>query len=170
MKEYVVLLGLCLLVCAYGEYDVVVMRVNHLIPIINKHWGESDFDYNYNPAYAPIMENGKNVGDMLFVRCQNASDPPPYGVGPSVIGFGKPTGGGFFDNLNEMKLDKLTYKDVIFESEGKLESYGVEDPRVVYREEDGTYYMMYSAVEQKDKNFTSRLALATNKTPWDIHS
>jgi len=38
-----------------------------------------------------------------------------------------------FDNLDEITLNNITLDDVVFESQGQAESYGVEDPRVAFR-------------------------------------
>jgi len=54
----------------------------------------------------------------------------------------------------------------VFDSEETWENYGTEDPRVAYRSDDQTYYMMYSAVEQFPDKVVSMLSLAKTKTPW----
>lgn len=74
-----------------------------------------------------------------------------------------------FSDLNNITMSKIDYSSVIFESQGPAENYGVEDPRVRYRDQDKTYYMFYSAVQQNSTAIVARLSLATTKTP-DIKS
>lgn len=51
-----------------------------------------------------------------------------------------------FSDLSNISMNNISESSVIFEPNGTLENYGVEDPRVKYRDLDKTYYMFYSAV------------------------
>lgn len=53
----------------------------------------------------------------------------------------------FDSKSNLVAFDKVLEQNVVFQSQEAYENYGVEDPRVAYRDSDKTYYMMYSAVQ-----------------------
>jgi len=71
-------------------------------------------------------------------------------------------------NQNNIKFSKISNDDVILAPSRAADAYGTEDPRIVYREKDKTYYLLYSAVSNNP--VVSRLALATTKTPLDKSS
>lgn len=159
------------------EYKVTVKRVNNGEPVLNSKTGESTFMYNYNPSYIPLFATAGAASptqDALLVRCQNlsAGATSQYDVGRSVVALVNRTGGP----LTPSSLGSITFapnsdKNIVLSSEGDAENYGVEDPRVVYRPADRTYYLMYSAVQQYPNNVTARLALATSEdgSTWVRH-
>jgi predicted GH43/DUF377 family glycosyl hydrolase len=118
--------------------------------------------YNYNPSYVAPFAGFINGG--LLVRAQNltAHAKSPFDVGASSIDFAPRTG-----------MFRFGPSVTVLSANGSLENYGVEDPRVVI-DQNGTYYLLYSAVEQNATAITSRLALATSRTPqiaasWKRH-
>jgi len=122
---------------------------------------QSIFKCNYNSAVVPV---GDTFG--LLVRCQDQKNPTdPYSVTPSKLSFTRLVGQFSSDNI---VFENITENRVVLEPESSAEAYGTEDPRVVYREKTGDYYLLYSAVQ--DNPVISRLALATTKTPSDKSS
>jgi predicted GH43/DUF377 family glycosyl hydrolase len=154
-----------------GKYDVYLERVNQQRSFVSKLKSESDYDYNYNPGYAPLHHPDTKMpyADGLFVRTQNKdpSSEDPFKVDKCFITLIKPKNNFIIKDLNNIEFEHNTESKIILEPEGELETYGVEDPRVVYREKDGFYYMFYSAVQDKtpDTNLTSRLRMAKTRTP-----
>jgi predicted GH43/DUF377 family glycosyl hydrolase len=154
---------ICIL-CTVGRpafaatYSVSLKRLNSLKPILNALDGDSTFDYNYNCAYLPLFE-GSVQKDALLVRCQNHTT-NIYTVSPSMLAVSKLTDP---INYNDIGFTKISNEDVVFSPIGPQDAYGTEDPRIVYREKDQTYYLLYSAVSSNP--VVSRLALATTKTP-----
>lgn len=67
----------------------------------------------------------------------------------------------FNESAETVTFDYLSKDAIVFESETIEENYGVEDPRVVYRALDETYYMLYSAVQSFPDRVASMLSLAT---------
>lgn len=157
-----------------ANYKVTAVRVNKERPLCSFKEGQSTYTCNYNPAFADLRIDNKPVAEGIFVRSQNITK-PPYEVGQSVITLAESTSPSrTFDNLDDIKLTKIDQSSVVFEPKGREENYGVEDPRVVYREKDRTYYMYYTAVEQGKGEVFARLSLATTKTPkikdsWERH-
>jgi len=144
--------------CGGASVRVSVTRRNNQQPIgLN-----SSSLYNYNPSYVAPFGRLSNGG--LLVRAQNLSAhaQSPFDVGASSIDFAPRTA-----------MFQFGPSVTVLSSNGSLENYGVEDPRVVV-DANGTYYLLYSAVEQNATAITSRLALATSRTPnvaasWTRH-
>ena len=165
-------------------YKVNAIRVNKQgsstpQAVISKRKGNSIWDLNYNAGVSRIIVNGSG-SDILFVRSQNymnnkaRGEPVPHPlVTKSVIPVLKLVGGGEIkiDNLDNITFQAATQERVGYRGEGYLESYGVEDARVVYREKDKYLYMMYSAVENDTSSgeVIARLALAKTRSPdiWE---
>jgi len=144
-----------------GAYSVIAQRVNGQRPIFPR--GTSIFDYNYNPAFIPRGESFSKAG--LLVRCQNnASNPQnPWAVTPSNLAWSQLAEP--FD-INDLHFHNIASESIVMAPAGSSDNYGDEDPRVVYRESDGLYYLLYSAVEQKPTgDLFCRLSLATSPTP-----
>jgi predicted GH43/DUF377 family glycosyl hydrolase len=115
--------------------------------------------YNYNPAVVPGTENG-DYG--LLVRCQNITNSSdPYSVGPSVLAYVDA-----WDFFNGIFLP-LSDSNIVLRPSSINDSYGCEDPRVVYNRWTMIYYLFYSAVENNNGVPISRLALATMYEPWN---
>jgi len=96
----------------------------------------------------------------LLVRCQNHTATNKYDVTPSMLAVSRITDP---INYNNIGFTKITLDSVVMAPTGPSDAYGDEDPRIVYREKDQTYYLLYSAVSTNP--IVSNLALATTKTP-----
>jgi len=102
----------------------------------------------------------------IIVRCQDQQDPNnPYSVTASKLSYASLIGSF---NPSSVSFTNITADSVVVEPNGPSEAYGTEDPRVVYREKTGDYFLLYSAVQSNP--VVSRLALATTKTPSDKNS
>ena len=157
-------------VYADPKYLVTLKRVNEQKPLCNSLEDKSIFTFNYNPTYVDLRDKGKKIGDAILVRSQNLTAAPNK-VGQSVMTLAKSQSeSGLFDDLDNIKLNRLDTSTVVFQPEGRGESYGAEDPRLVYREKDQTYYLFYTAVEQGEGELFARLALATTKNIQDKSS
>ncbi|KAJ5067263.1 hypothetical protein M0811_13133 [Anaeramoeba ignava] len=146
------------------QYNVSLTRVNKEIPLFNSQFQQSIFTYNYNPSYCPLYQNGKKVVDALMIRSQNTSG-TKYGVKQSVVTF-TTARGGLITDFDNIVFNNITDDDVTLAPSGPLDNYGVEDPRVVFREKDSTYYLLYTAAEQNSSGVFPRLALATSAEPY----
>ena len=128
---------------AHMKYNVTLRRINNEIPLLNSQWNQSDFTYNYNPSYIPIYDkHGKLVHDTLLIRAQD-TDGTQWGAGQSKMPLAQ---FHFNETAETVSMGYLSKDDIVIESETIEENYGVEDPRVIYRPADKTYYMYYSAV------------------------
>ena len=139
------------------NYSVAAVRVNKSKPILSPN--NSVFKFNYNPSLF-TLPNGK---DVLLVRCQ-AVDSNGNAL-PSVLAISE-----FKTPLKEYHLDYIEMTpicecDIVFSPETERETFGTEDPRVVYDSNRKEYHMLYSAVQANP--MFSRLALATSKDPSD---
>jgi len=158
---------LFLLSCFDFKYVVRFEILNDKLPIISsldfKHdHAKSIYKWNYNSA---VIEGSNDKEPIsLLVRCQNQSNPKdPYSVTASVLAVSHMKK---HKDSHEFRFSSIESKDVIFVSKEPYENYGVEDPRIVRDKKTGTYYMLYSAVQDyKNGTIFSRLALATSKTP-----
>ena len=92
-----------------------------------------------------------------MIRSQNDGDDPlnPKFLSPSVLPLVNFT---YDDTTKEISFEYTGEEDIVFEGVEPKENYGTEDPRVVYREKDSTYYMMYTAVEKKGNDLIAKLA------------
>jgi len=139
-----------------STYSVSFRRLNNNTPVVSSLLQESSFKWNYNTAIVP----GQSSFGVL-VRCQDQQNPnEPYSVTPSKLAYAELRGPW---NPNVVIFSNITEASVVFESSGPSEAYGTEDPRVVYRNKTGEYYLLYSAVQNSP--IISRLALAVSKTP-----
>jgi predicted GH43/DUF377 family glycosyl hydrolase len=147
-------------------YTVKARVINNHIPVLNSQKGQSSFVYNYNAAWVP-QKDGEGG---LIVRCQNLKNPnDPYDTTPSVLAWTKLDR---HSNDHNFTFSTITPDSVVFAPESDSDAFGTEDPRIVFRQADQTYYLLYSAVQSYPNNNTviSRLALATSKKPTDRKS
>ncbi len=102
-------------------------------PIISAWDENSDFLYNYNSAYMPMMNDPNAV--TLLVRVQDLlnNSNTIYDVGPSKIAVSRST------ETNHLKYSYITHENVIIDTDRDYQSLGAEDPRVVLF--NGTYYL-----------------------------
>eukprot|EP01113_Clastostelium_recurvatum_P012915 TRINITY_DN1673_c0_g1_i2.p1 TRINITY_DN1673_c0_g1~~TRINITY_DN1673_c0_g1_i2.p1 ORF type:complete len:370 (+),score=95.27 TRINITY_DN1673_c0_g1_i2:44-1111(+) len=155
---------LCSLSGGYAvTYNVISKRLNSNLPVLTfQQAGASVFNYNYNTAYVPLFD-GDRRSSALLVRCQNATT-DEYTTTPSVLALTNLN----MNNLLDMNAEPITAKSVVVQPESSTDAFGTEDPRVVYDHKDGTYYLLYSAVQSKP--VISKLSLATTKTPFNASS
>ena len=139
------------------KYHVSAVRVNQSRPIISK--SNSEYDFNYNPALFSLT-NGE---DGMLVRCQLNN--PNGGALPSALAFSKFKEPLTIQNLDSVEVTPIRAEDIVFEPINELDSYGCEDPRIVYDNWHNEYVMLYSAVQADP--FISKLALATSSDPTD---
>ena len=132
----------------------LIAAQRHLIPYT--HCILLRQDYNYNPAHFTY-----NGNDYLMVRVENRTGSHQawsYG-GPSVFAWSR-----LHSPLN---ASAITLQNVVF-GNGVDD---VEDPRIIYREEEQLYYMMYTKSDGRcTPNPCARLALATASNPLDAQS
>jgi len=178
MKSNSLILLFALFIVIINGYTVTVRKVNRLQPAISSQYkagtpGSSSFKYNYNTAFVPLFDE-KGPRNALLVRAQNQGNiKEPYSVTPSVMPLAFLTTP--LEQLDALSFDPITESSVVFQPDGQDESYGTEDPRVVYRGKTGVYYLLYSAVANTTGGIpVSRLALATtinpvNKNGWTRH-
>eukprot|EP01087_Luapelamoeba_hula_P015767 TRINITY_DN4750_c0_g2_i1.p1 TRINITY_DN4750_c0_g2~~TRINITY_DN4750_c0_g2_i1.p1 ORF type:complete len:363 (-),score=57.39 TRINITY_DN4750_c0_g2_i1:265-1353(-) len=160
----VVLLAVLVVSTKAASWEVKATRLSSQ-PIITSQKKDSAFTFNYNCAYLNVSSGGHWV-DALLIRCQNATSLKPLKIGPSRLALTYAT------VATDLDFRYVSNASVVFESEGPLEDYGTEDPRVVYWDETKTYYMMYSAVQRlpNSPDLMSRLSLATSTNPADPKS
>jgi len=145
-----------------STYSVTAKRLNSNKPVISSQTGGSIFTYNYNCAWLPLIGADGKVTDALLVRSQNSTNKNKYSTGPSVL-----TLSTLKDPLNpdNIQATPISAASIVLAPTSSNDSFGTEDPRVVYREQDKTYYLLYSAVQNNP--VVSRLSLATSQTPTD---
>jgi len=149
------------------NYSFRLQRLNKIEPVVSSQYskgeyGSSSFTYSYNTAFAPLFDQNYTGG--LFVRCQQNTDSSnPYNVGPSVISFVKRISSD--TEFNKILIEPIDSSKVVIQPSGPSSSYGCEDPRVVYREKDRTYYILYSSVSNNSGIPISVLSLATTTDP-----
>eukprot|EP00659_Diplonema_papillatum_P001355 gene1355-2097_t len=161
------LLVALLMACApaLGAYNVSVAR---LPPSVGRTLGTSDFFLNLNPAYLQLPDGTPG----LLVRTQNCSYPSVYRcpeqqwqfLTPSQLvllkmtGTNSTTGAAVWEHASEHQL--------VFSANnvGPAAAYGTEDPRIVYREKDHTYYLTFAAASQPG---VKEAYLATTQNPMN---
>ncbi|CAF0792849.1 unnamed protein product [Rotaria sordida] len=124
------------------------------VPIISSWNNNSDFLYNYNSAFMPIINDSDAIA--LLVRVQNLSNNSKtiYDVGPSKIALSR--------NIDStyLKYTYITEQDIIIDTDQEYQSIGVEDPRIVLF--NNTYYLLYTALSSDSHGiWRAQLALAT---------
>jgi len=152
----------------YGaNYTVTVTRLNYIDPILDSRMqGASVFKYNYNCAWLPLVDpTTGEIQDSLLVRCQNITGDDVYQTTPSKLAY---TLLGGRADWGDVTFSPITDESIVFQPESAADTFGTEDPRIVYRDKDQTYYLLYSAVSSGP--VVSRLALATTQTPLNASS
>ncbi|CAF1101615.1 unnamed protein product [Rotaria sp. Silwood1] len=137
-------------------------------PIISSWDKNSDFLYNYNSAFMPMIDDPNVI--TLLVRVQDLLDDAEtvYNVGPSKIAVSRSI------DHNYLKYSHITQENIIIDIDQDYQSLGAEDPRVVLF--NGTYYLFYTAVSKiPSGDWRAQLALATcendclTKGNWKLH-
>ena len=158
-----------LLAASTDHYSVTATRVSDE-PVMTKVTNPG-FDFLYNPASFTTLPgaDGGPAQRWLMVRCENKSNGThgawAYG-GPSV-----------FAVVRELddSGSKFGALSVVF-GDGVQD---IEDPRIVFEEDTGTYWMTYTASDAScsyagKPNACARLAMASTKNPlsatgWTHH-
>jgi predicted GH43/DUF377 family glycosyl hydrolase len=117
---------------AYSPPNIEMKRLSDK-PIISSWDKNSDFLYNYNSAYMPMINDPNAV--TLLVRVQDLLNDSKtiYDVGPSKIAVSQST-----DNTH-LKYSHISKNNVIIDTDIDYQSVGAEDPRVVLHK--GVYYL-----------------------------
>lgn len=161
-------IGLSFISLAYSQYEVRVLE-HHNVPEISYIDGTSSYSLVFNPAYVEPTSNTNNRGGLL-IRTQNC----PAEVGGTCV----------FCGGSEEKASKLTFSElksdgtftsvdessVVFGPGDISDTWGTEDPRMVYNSADNLYYMFYTAYNGS----SILLSLATTPDPtssdkWTRH-
>jgi len=148
-------LHILLVLASAQTYNVNVQRLNEEQPCVSSLTSGSSWTYNYNAAFIPLASEPSTA---LLVRSQNQTSPGE--TSPSVI-----TLATFVTNGQDFKFEPITEASIELQPESTADNYGTEDPRVVFREDTGIYYMLYSAVECASSSPTSMPTLTPMPTP-----
>jgi len=143
-------------------YIATATRLNNEMPFFTSQKNQSSFLWNYNTAYVPLSA----TQDGLMIRVQNPSiNKTQNGAGPSSLAFAR-----FLDSDN-LAIENVDSQSVMLSPEEPWELLGVEDPRVAYRALDGTYFMLYTAVQATNTpSVIARLSLAIADDPTSASS
>jgi len=126
--------------------------------VISFENGTSSFKYNFNAGYFP--PNAAGGPDGLIIRVQNT----PMGGPHSGLAVVRRIGG-----LTSMAFEHVDDSKMLIRCPG-INGSAVpptstapcaDDPRIVYRAKDDTYYMVYD-----NNQFGRSTCVATSKTPW----
>ena len=103
-------------------------------PIISSWDNNSDFLYNYNSAYMPVINDPNAIALLVRVQdLQNSSSTSIYDVGPSRIAVSHSI------NNDPLKYSHISEENIIIDTDLEYQEFGAEDPRVVFF--NGTYYL-----------------------------
>ncbi|CAF1348749.1 unnamed protein product [Rotaria magnacalcarata] len=154
-------------ILSYVQPHVEMKRLSAK-PIISSWNKNSDFLYNYNSAFMPMINDPNAI--TLLVRVQDLLNDAEniYNVGPSKIAVTQSI------DRNPLSYSHITQQSVIIDIDQVYQSLGAEDPRVVLF--NGSYYLFYTAVSKVlNGDWRAQLALATCKTEcltkegWTYH-
>lgn len=142
--------------------DVIEHEDKTTISIID---GTTSYSLVFNPSW--IVENKKTgVRSGLLMRTQNCTLAP----GDACAFCGGSQAKASVLTYAELQADgSFTFVDqssVVFGPYDDSDSWGTEDPRILFNEEDGNYYMFYTAYNGND----IYLSLATTTNPTSSSS
>ena|SRR3990167_6394415 len=113
--------------------------------------GVSTFSYNYNTAYVPVYDaSGELNAKNLLVRCQQNTSAENggnmYAVSPSILALTSFTTTPMNATTPpfDFSVNPITQNSVVFQPTTWYETDGTEDPRVIYRESNKMYYLLYT--------------------------
>ena len=109
-------------------------------------YGQSINDFNYNAAYVPlpIHHNHTHVRHALLVRTQNASQSSNAPASPSKLFLA-------YDVTGDSDFAPITIDDLNLYPIDTNETFGTEDPRIVYNWADRRWWLWYTAVASEPK-------------------
>ena len=141
------------------EYSVTVIE-HPSTPLISQIDNTSSYSFIFNPTWveASALTDGK---EGLLMRTQDCpiqpGDPCSFCGGSedlaSILTFSALRDDGSFDAVTE--------DSVVFSPHDETDSWGTEDPRMVFDSKSGLYYMFYTAYNGVD----IKLSLATSTNP-----
>ena len=107
-------------------------------------FGQSINDYNYNAAYVPLPHNKTHTRHALLVRTQNKTTQNPTNApaSPSQLFLA-------YDTNGHSHFAPITIDDLNFYPINQNETFGTEDPRIVYNPQDGRWWLWYTAVRSQ---------------------
>lgn len=118
----------------------------------------------FNPTWIP-PSNGTSMRKGLLARTQNCD----YNEDNKCVFCGGSANKASILTYSEEisgKFTPITEKSISFTPSSFEDSWGTEDPRMVFNPADQTYYMMYTAYNGS----SILLSLATTKNPFDRDS
>ena len=148
-----------------GTYESLVQ--NRVTPMVSKSLNTSNFFLNCNPAYTKLP-SGQGA---LIVRVQNctiAKDRCPEQqwetLGPSHLVILKETHPNVFEYADD---SRITFGP---DNVGPAAAYGTEDPRIIYREKTGIYYLTFTAASKPGVkvSYLATTTDPTNTSLWNL--
>eukprot|EP01060_Flectonema_neradi_P005292 TRINITY_DN13506_c0_g1_i1.p1 TRINITY_DN13506_c0_g1~~TRINITY_DN13506_c0_g1_i1.p1 ORF type:complete len:352 (+),score=76.35 TRINITY_DN13506_c0_g1_i1:46-1101(+) len=142
---------------------------NRVTPMVSKALNTSTYFLNCNPAYTKLP-SGQGA---LIVRVQNCTrehdacpDEHWQTLGPSHLVILKETSPNVFEYADD---SKITFGP---DNVGPAAAYGTEDPRIVYREKTGVYYLTFTAASQPGVkvSYFATTTDPTNPDLWHVHN
>ena len=129
-------------------------------------FGHSINDYNYNAAYVPFPDSPPTHRHALLVRTQNATQSVNAPASPSLLFLA-------YDVTGQSDFAPITFDDLSLYPINANESFGTEDPRIVYNPVDRRWWLWYTAVRsQPDVHADLWVASThniTDPTAWVRH-
>ena len=110
-------------------------------------YGQSINDYNYNAAYVPLHNHSRHshTRHALLVRTQNSTSKAGNApASPSKLFLA-------YDDTGASDFAPITLTDLSLYPIDTNETFGTEDPRVVYNWADGRWWLWYTAVSSVPK-------------------
>lgn len=147
------------------NFEVKVLRRDSS-PLLSFVDHTSEYQQIFNPTWVPASKGTKGKSGLLS-RTQNCD---------SAVGASSPTwcGGAqdkasiltFSESLHsDHQFTNVTTSSVVFGPSTTEDSWGTEDPRMIYNAFDELYYMMYTAYNGS----SILLSLATSPNPIDAN-
>lgn len=159
----ILLFFLCLWFAVAQKYIVTVIQRDSepLLSYIVKN--NSVYKQVFNPTWVPPSP-GTNMRKGLLVRTQNCD----YVEDKCIFCGGSANKASIltFSEEIEGKFTPITESSISFTPGTEGDSWGTEDPRMVYNQVDENYYMMYTAYNGS----SILLSLAKTTNPFDRNS
>jgi predicted GH43/DUF377 family glycosyl hydrolase len=151
-----------------GQYEVRVIE-HHKVPDLSFIDGTSTYSLVFNPTFVEST-SGTNNRRGLLIRTQNC----PADVGGTCVFCGGSEEKASILTFSELKRDgtftPVNENSVVFGPGDISDTWGTEDPRMVFNPSDNLYYMFYTAYNGS----SILLSLATSPDPtsadkWTRH-
>ena len=105
-------------------------------------FGQSINDFNYNAAYVPLHHNRTHTTHALLVRTQNATKQTAAPASPSQLFLA-------YDVTGRSDFAPITIDDLSLYPINVNETFGTEDPRIVYDPVGRRWWLWYTAVRSQ---------------------